>query len=34
MANVCFVIFTGVFIFFRDYLFPRHIIYPILYQFV
>lgn len=30
MANVFFIIFTAVFIFFRDYVFPRHIIYPIL----
>lgn len=30
MANLFFAMFTGVFIFFRDWLFPRHIIWPII----
>lgn len=30
MANISFVTFAGVFAFFRNYVFPRYIIYPIL----
>lgn len=32
MANLFFLVFAGVFIFFRDYVFPRHIILPILHM--